>query len=73
MNIISDFFVAHLQMSSIVCVCALCIQTYMYVFGVSGAILAQAALGRKVINHSVCCEQVGAIENLITQDFSCVS
>lgn len=60
-------------MGSIVCVCVFYIHTHMYVYSVSGAIFAQAALGGKIINHGVCCEQVGAIANIITQDFSCVS
>lgn len=64
MSIISFFFcVAHLEMSSIVCACVfyMCIYTQMYVCSVSGTMFAQAALGGKIINHGVHCEQVIAI------------
>lgn len=42
------------------------VYTHMYVYSVSGEIFVQAALGGKIINHSVCCEQVSAIGNFIT-------
>ena len=47
------------------------VYTCMYVYSVSGAIFAQAALSGKIINHSVCSEQVGVTGNIIIQDFSC--
>ena len=46
------------------------IYTHMCVYSVSGAIFPQAVLGGKIIYHSVCCEQVGAIGNFFIQDFS---
>ena len=56
----------------------LCVYVYyryrhICIHTVSEATFAQAALGGKRINRSVCCEQVSTIGNFITQDFSCVS
>lgn len=60
-------------MGAILCAYKYYIHTHIWAYSVSGAIFAQVILGGKIIKHSACCEQVGAIGNFITQDFSCVS